>query len=128
MAHGKGVGSVADRFCNVHETYQLTNVILLLLPLLMLNEGQNLIKHLHATISVYSLYIVKGGEVMDVNAISTLVSNIGVPSACLIATFYLWQKETEAHKEEMYKMTDALNNNTLAITKLTEHITGGDND
>lgn len=64
---------------------------------------------------------------MDLNAISTLVSNIGVPCACLIATFYLWQKETEAHKDEMSKMIDALNNNTLAITKLTEHITGGDN-
>ena len=65
---------------------------------------------------------------MDINAISTLVSNIGVPCACLIATFYLWQKETEAHKDEMSKMIDALNNNTLAITKLTEHITGGEKD
>jgi len=37
--------------------------------------------------------------------------NIGVPCACLIATFYLWQKETDAHKEEMKNMTDALNNN-----------------
>lgn len=61
---------------------------------------------------------------MDVNAISTLISNIGVPCACLIATFYLWFKETEAHKEEMAKMTEALNNNTVALTKLTEHITG----
>ena len=128
MAHGKGVGSAADWFCNVHENYQLMNVILLLLPLLMLNEGQISLSILHATISVYSIYIVQGGDVMDLNAISTLVSNIGVPCACLIATFYLWQKETEAHKDEMSKMIDALNNNTLAITKLTEHITGGEKD
>ena len=60
---------------------------------------------------------------MDVNAITTLVSNVGVPCACLIATFYLWFKETEAHKDEMTKMTEALNNNTIALTKLTEHIT-----
>ena len=46
--------------------------------------------------------------------------------ACLIATFYLWLKETEAHKEEMEKMTDALNNNTVALTKLTDHITRSD--
>lgn len=59
---------------------------------------------------------------MDVNAITTLVSNVGVPCACLIATFYLWFKETEAHKVEMTKMTEALNNNTIAITKLTENI------
>ena len=71
-------------------------------------------------------YINIGGDTMDVNALSTLISNIGVPCACLIATFYLWQKETDAHKEEMKNMTDALNNNTMALTKLTEHITGGE--
>ena len=65
---------------------------------------------------------------MDVNAITTLVSNVGVPCACLIATFYLWFKETEAHKDEMSKMTEALNNNTIALTKLTEHITRGENE
>ena len=63
---------------------------------------------------------------MDINAITTLISNVGVPCACLIATFYLWSKETEAHKEEMAKMTEALNNNTIALTKLTEHITRGE--
>ena len=65
---------------------------------------------------------------MDINSITTLVSNVGVPCACLIATFYLWFKETEAHKEEMTKMTEALNNNTIAITKLTEHITRSENE
>lgn len=63
---------------------------------------------------------------MDINSLSTLISNIGVPCACLIATFHLWQKETDSHKEEMKNMTDALNNNTHAITKLTDHITGSD--
>lgn len=65
---------------------------------------------------------------MDVNAITTLVSNVGVPFACLIATFYLWFKETEAHKDEMTKMTEALNNNTIALTKLTEHITRSEDE
>ena len=65
---------------------------------------------------------------MDVNAITTLISNVGVPCACLIATFYLWFKETEAHKEEMTKMTEAINNNTIALTKLTEHITRSENE
>ena len=65
---------------------------------------------------------------MDINAITTLISNVGVPCACLIATFYLWFKETEAHKEEMVNMTEALNNNTIALTKLTEHITRGENE
>ena len=65
---------------------------------------------------------------MDVNSITTLVSNVGVPCACLIATFYLWFKETEAHKDEMSKMTEALNNNTIALTKLTEHITRSESE
>ena len=65
---------------------------------------------------------------MDVNLLSTLISNIGVPCACLIATFYLWQKETDAHKEEMKNMTEALNNNTQALTKLTDHIIGSENN
>ena len=65
---------------------------------------------------------------MDVNAITTLISNVGVPCACLIATFYLWFKETEAHKDEMSKMTEALNNNTIALTKLTEHITRSESE
>ena len=65
---------------------------------------------------------------MDVNAITTLVSNVGVPCACLIATFYLWFKETEAHKEETTKMTEALNNNTIAIAKLTDHITRSESE
>ena len=65
---------------------------------------------------------------MDVNVISTLISNVGVPCACLIATFYLWIRETDAHKEEMTKMTEALNNNTIALTKLTEHITRSENE
>lgn len=72
--------------------------------------------------------IYNGGEILDVNSLSTLISNIGVPCACLIATFYLWQKETDAHKEEMKNMTDALNNNTQAITKLTDHITGSERE
>lgn len=65
---------------------------------------------------------------MDINAVTTLISNVGFPSACLIATFYLWFKETEAHKEEMLNIKEALNNNTIALTKLTEHITRGENE
>lgn len=59
---------------------------------------------------------------MDVNTFTQIFANLGVPVACLVCTFYLWYKETQAHKEEIAKMTDALNNNTLAITKLSEQI------
>ena len=65
---------------------------------------------------------------MDVNSLSTLISNIGVPCACLIATFYLWQKETDAHKEEMKNMTDALNNNTRQRQMCIRDSTGSDKE
>lgn len=59
---------------------------------------------------------------MDINSISQIFSNLGVPVACLIVTFYLWYKETNSHKEEMSKMTDALNNNTLILQKLLDKL------
>lgn len=82
--------------------------------------------HVKHILYVVLTIMVKWRWNMDINSLSTLISNIGVPCACLIATFYLWQKETDAHKEEMKNMIDALNNNTQAITKLTDHITGSD--
>lgn len=55
-----------------------------------------------------------------VNAFSTIVSNVGVPVACLAVTFYLWYTETRSHKEEITKLTEVLNNNTVAIQKLSD--------
>lgn len=59
---------------------------------------------------------------MDINAIAQIFSNLGVPIACLAVTFYLWYNETNAHKEEMSNMTDALNNNTLILQKLLDKL------
>lgn len=56
------------------------------------------------------------------NVVMQLFSNLGVPVACLAVTFYLWYRETEAHKEEMNKMTEALNNNTLVLQKLMDKL------
>lgn len=54
-----------------------------------------------------------------------LVSNLGVPIACLVVTFRLWNKEREDHKESEKMMTEAINNNTMALNKLVERM---DND
>lgn len=59
---------------------------------------------------------------MDVSAISTFISNMGFPIACVIAMFYFWNKEREDHKEEMKQVTEALNNNTAALIHLEEHL------
>ena len=58
---------------------------------------------------------------MDVLEIfKDLVSNLGVPIACLAVTFRLWNKEREDHKESEKTMTEDINNNTMALNRLAE--------
>ena len=57
---------------------------------------------------------------MEMDAIVSLFSNLAVPVACLIATFFLWNKEREDHKTEQKELSEAVNNNTLVIQKLLD--------
>jgi hypothetical protein len=68
---------------------------------------------------------------MDVNAISNLISTVGFPIVCFGAcAWYVKYREdkndekiakiTSMHDEENKRMTQALNNNTLALTQLTD--------
>lgn len=59
---------------------------------------------------------------MDI--IMEVFSNMAVPVACLIATFYLWNKEREDHKQEQKELTEAVANNTLVIQKLIDKLEG----
>ena len=59
---------------------------------------------------------------MDMASIVSVVQSLGFPIACVIAMFYFWNKEREDHKTEMADITQALNNNTIALTKLTAYI------
>ena len=59
---------------------------------------------------------------MDIGAIQGLIANLGFPIACVIAMFWMMNKESENHNEEMQKVTEALNNNTLALTELRDMI------
>ena len=61
---------------------------------------------------------------MEVDVIVNLFSNLAVPVACLIATFYLWNKEREDHKTEQKELSDAIHNNTLVIQKLIDKLDG----
>jgi len=61
---------------------------------------------------------------VDINVFTQLIGNVGVPVACLCAVFYLWNRETESHKEEMNNLTKALNDNTLVIQKLLDKLEG----
>lgn len=68
---------------------------------------------------------------MDVSSIVQIVGSLGFPVAACIYLFYTMQKDRELnaeqreadrkeHKEEMQKVTDALNNNTLVVQKLID--------
>lgn len=68
---------------------------------------------------------------MDVSSVVQIVGSLGFPVAACIYLFYTMQKDRELnmeqreadrkeHKEEMQKVTDALNNNTLVVQKLID--------
>lgn len=60
---------------------------------------------------------------MDVNAISTMIGSLGFPIAACIYMAYVNAKQTEAHKEEMSKVTEAVNDLKVAITTLVDKLT-----
>ena len=59
---------------------------------------------------------------MDVNALLTAVSTVGFPIVACGGLFWMVNNITDQHRQEIEKMTDALNNNTVAITKLCERM------
>lgn len=59
---------------------------------------------------------------MDVNSLIQIVGSLGFPIVACVALFWRMVKSDEQHKEEMYKMSEALNNNTSALVQLTERL------
>lgn len=70
----------------------------------------------------------------DFSGIVQIIGSLGFPIAACIYLFYSMQKERERndaqreadrkeHKEEMTKVTEALQNNTLVIQKLVDTLT-----
>lgn len=59
--------------------------------------------------------------------IVSIISSVGFPiTMTLILICYIYDSNNK-HKEEIDKMSEALNNNTIAITKLLDRL-GGDKD
>lgn len=59
---------------------------------------------------------------MDANTIIQLVGSLGFPIIMCGALFWRQVKSDEQHKAEMDKLSEALNNNTMAITKLSDKL------
>ena len=76
---------------------------------------------------------------MDLNVIMTMISTIGFPICCCIFLGVYFSKIQEnyrqdikemqtLHKAESDKMTEALNNNTLALQRLVDKMEDKEND
>lgn len=59
---------------------------------------------------------------MDLNTIIQLVGSLGFPIAMCIYMTYSNNKLNEQHRESEAKLTEIINNNTLALTKLSDRI------
>ena len=59
---------------------------------------------------------------MDVSGIVQIVGSLGFPIAACIAVFWYLMKESENHKAEVNKLSEALQNNTIALTKLCDEL------
>lgn len=55
---------------------------------------------------------------MEISELTTLLGNYAFPIVCVIAMFFMWNKEREDHKTEVKQMTEAVNNNTVALEKI----------
>lgn len=65
---------------------------------------------------------------MDPNVVTTIINNVGFPIATFFVCAWYINKQSDNHKEEIGKITEALNNNTVALTKLVERLGGEDED
>ena len=63
---------------------------------------------------------------MDFATVSQLIGTLGFPIVACCALFYRMSVQDEAHKAEIDKLTEAINNNTIALTKLVQKIGGTD--
>lgn len=59
---------------------------------------------------------------MEATSILEIISSVGFPIACCIAMFLQQNKMSENHKSEMSEMKSAIDNNTIALTKLIEKL------
>lgn len=57
---------------------------------------------------------------MDINVITQLIGSLGFPIMVAIACFWYINKQSEQHKAEIDKLTEAVNNNTLVVQKLLD--------
>lgn len=59
---------------------------------------------------------------MDITNVAQLITTVGFPIVACGALFWYIQKRDIRYTESMDKQTEAINNNTIAMTKLAERL------
>ena len=59
---------------------------------------------------------------MEINVILQAISTVGFPIVVAGAMFWKMNKQDEVHKEELNKVTEAITNNTIALTHLIDKL------
>lgn len=55
---------------------------------------------------------------MDINTLTQVVANLGFPIAACAAMFWKLNVDGKRHSEEVDKLSEAINNNTLVVREL----------
>lgn len=63
---------------------------------------------------------------MEISEIITAITTVGFPIVAYGALFWYIITKDKAHADEVNKMTEAINNNTIALTKLIDKMESED--
>ena len=61
---------------------------------------------------------------MDANTITTLITSVGFPIVVCLICFWYIKTMTESHKDEVKRLTEAIQNNTLVMQQLVDKMGG----
>lgn len=61
------------------------------------------------------------------NEVLTAISTVGFPIVACSGLFWYIVKNDERHREEINKLSEAVTNNTLVMTRILGSLGGGDN-
>ena len=63
---------------------------------------------------------------MSYDQIATLIGSVGFPIVCVFAMLYIFRqiiiKLEDTHKEELTKVTEAINNNTQVVSEMKKEL------
>ena len=65
---------------------------------------------------------------MDLNGIAQMIQTVGFPIAMCLALAWYVKYQQDENKKTLENLTTVLNNNTIALTKISEKLEGMNNE